>query len=198
MDRISLYMAGRETSAYFKVHGRIPFKLVHTCQADVDETREVPVVFLGDSAGGTDYKKGLSGMRGQVACVTFVGYMLECLQKSHSWYQAFDQASGRYQAYWNGVLEREFVDRDSLYESHKATNNIYYHYNMDGRTFKKTTGSTLDLIGQQGFEKVLHILVRDDPEEYQEMKRILTQTFQSDLETLGTDLLGTLDTDFAL
>jgi len=178
MGSINLFMAARSSAAYHKVQGRLSFN-----QVGVKEMRETPVVFLGDAAGGTDYKKGLSGSRGQVACVKFVKYMMESLQecKTHTWTVAQEKAMSLYQEYWDGVLESEFGEH--VKNAHTFTNHCYYKYGMEGRQLKTDgwhqsldTGTVLDLVGKEGFNRILRMLSRDEgPEEYKSTKDLLVR-----------------------
>ncbi len=63
-----------------------------------DKSEQYPYFFLGDSAGGTDYKMGLSGGRGLLA----VDFVVEALS------QGVPFAKNAYQMYWQEVIDKEF------------------------------------------------------------------------------------------
>ncbi|VEB36776.1 alanine racemase [Legionella sainthelensi] len=61
----------------------------------------VPIFFLGDSAGSTDYKFGLSVGRGFLA----VDRLINSMQEYH---YDFDEIASNYQTYWNKIISCEF------------------------------------------------------------------------------------------
>lgn len=58
-------------------------------------------IFLGDSAGSTDYKFGLSVGRGFLA----VDRLINSMQEYH---YDFDEIASNYQTYWNKIISCEF------------------------------------------------------------------------------------------
>jgi hypothetical protein len=66
---------------------------------------EIPIFFVGDSAGGTDYKLGLSLGRGLLAAEHIVAKWRE---NTFKW----DDTLKLYSIYWSNVIEREFEQND--------------------------------------------------------------------------------------
>ena len=84
----------------------------------------VPVVFVGDSMGGTDYKHGLNLGRGLYCANNLVNF----INKSN---ENLEAALNNYQNYWNNILDKEFgtPNRDLI-----SDDEIFYKYVIQGRT----------------------------------------------------------------
>jgi Alr-MurF fusion protein len=81
-----------------------------------------PLFFLGDSAGSTDYKLGLSMGRGLLS--------VQALSQSISNYDNdFTKITAHFQAYWDNIVQREFNKSPKL----SAEPWIQYHYLIKGR-----------------------------------------------------------------
>lgn len=82
----------------------------------------IPLYFLGDSAGSTDYKFGISVGRGLLA----VDMLLNSINENPT---SLDTVSVEYQHYWNKVIAREFNKGPFL----SAEPWIIYQYLIKGR-----------------------------------------------------------------
>ncbi len=90
--------------------------------SDMEIPINCPLFFLGDSAGSTDYKFGLSVGRGLLAA-----QQLSSVLTRHPHDLSFLRAN--YQAYWNEVIKREFNKGPTL----TAEPWIQYQYLVKGR-----------------------------------------------------------------
>jgi hypothetical protein len=83
---------------------------------------DYPSFFVGDSAGSTDYKMGLSMGRGLLA----TQYLASSIRRHES---NFHQVATDYQTYWDNVVVREFNQGPNL----TAEPRLQYLYFMQGR-----------------------------------------------------------------
>lgn len=92
--------------------------------------KSLPMFFLGDAAGSTDYALGLSGGRGLIAATYVADDIASRVRKGYSIAQAFNDTLASYQQYWNGVVNSEFTQNDPNLEFRK---DIYQKYFLEGR-----------------------------------------------------------------
>lgn len=111
LSRIQVFYASRMEYYWNDVVTEIPWK-----------SGSRPLFFLGDSAGSTDYKSGLSLGRGLLAVQELSQLMME-----HS--DDFAKISPRFQTYWNNIVRREFNKGPQL----PIEPWIQYHYLIKGR-----------------------------------------------------------------
>lgn len=101
-----------------------------------ESRKSLPMFFLGDAAGSTDYALGLSGGRGMIAATEVADAIVSLVHQGYSLAQAFNQTRPVYQQYWNSVLENEFNQKDPGLEFRK---DIYEKYFLAGREIGITT-----------------------------------------------------------
>lgn len=104
-----------------------------------------PVFFLGDSAGSTDYKFGLSMGRGFLA-----GNVLTTAMQEHNY--DFDRIAEHYQIYWNSVISREFNQGPLL----PTEPWIQYKYLIKGREVQFSQDKSIHYIGDEQYENYLN------------------------------------------
>jgi hypothetical protein len=114
------------------------------------ENMNAPIFFLGDSAGSTDYKFGLSVGRGFLAVDVLTNLIQHCNYN-------FDKIASNYQDYWDSVISREF-NKGPLLTSEPW---IQYQYLIKGREVKFSNNKFIHYISDEQYENYL--------EEYQHL-----------------------------
>lgn len=105
---------------------------------------DASIFFLGDSAGSTDYKFGLSLGRGFLA----VDMVTNSMQRNHN---DFDKVSASYQTYWNSVISREFNKGPML----TLEPWIQYQYLIKGREVHFSNKQSIHYIHDEQYENYL-------------------------------------------
>ncbi len=114
---------------------------------DVVATRyktETPLFFLGDSAGSTDYKFGLSVGRGFLAVEELTNSIIN---SSHD----FEKIISNYQKYWDGVIHREFNKGSQL----TSEPWILYQYLIKGREVVFSENKKINYLLDSQYENFL-------------------------------------------
>lgn len=104
----------------------------------------VPIFFLGDSAGSTDYKFGLSVGRGFLA----VDVLTNTIQNYN---YDFDKISSNYQTYWNSIISREFNKGPLL----PLEPWIQYQYLIKDREVNFSNNKSIHYINDEQYENYL-------------------------------------------
>ena len=107
---INVYYAARKEYYFIRVTTRLEVK---------SSQHKIPLFFVGDSAGSTDYTWGLSGSRGLLAA-DYIGENL---------YEGVEGVLLKYQKYWTNVIATEF-DKDIKVTSKPF---LKYKYSIKGR-----------------------------------------------------------------
>jgi len=117
LSECQLYYAPRSEAYFPQVQGLVD---------------DVPTMFVGDAAGGTDYRLGLSGSRGLMAGTFIAESLLSLVQSGASWEESLWGAMSSYQTWWNKLVEVEFSQDDS-----KLTwrPDMYQKYLFEGRSY---------------------------------------------------------------
>lgn len=134
LTKIKMFYASRSEYYWHIVATKTPW------QKDFD----APIFFLGDSAGSTDYKFGLSVGRGFLAVDVLTNSM------QHYNYD-FDQIVSTYQTYWNSVISREF-NKGPLLPSEPW---IQYQYLIKGREVEFSNNKSIHYINDEQYENYL-------------------------------------------
>lgn len=100
-----------------------------------------PLIFLGDSAGGTDYKLGLGAGRGFLAVAELINLM-------HNYDYNFNKVSLAYQTYWDKIIENEFNKDTTLFLSPW----IQYHYLIQGREVNFLDNKTIQFDTEEQYK----------------------------------------------
>lgn len=132
-----LHYAKRSESYFKKVTlSRAPVELVNNLdRSEVLNTFHVPILFAGDSAGGTDYKAGLSGGRGLMAVKDTARVLARALwhqEKVGNWTHALLETLLMYQKHWEGIVRDEF-GTDIGTEGLGSNENAWFRYITQGR-----------------------------------------------------------------
>jgi alanine racemase len=121
---------------------------------------DMPLFFLGDSAGSTDYKFGLSVGRGFLAVDKVVDSLLQ-----HQY--DIDAVSSDYQAYWDSIISREF-NKGVLLPSEPW---VLYQYLIKGRHVKFPDNRMIHYADNEQYENYL--------DEYQRLSADFYKTAES-------------------
>ncbi|OAI46489.1 alanine racemase [Gammaproteobacteria bacterium SCGC AG-212-F23] len=103
-----------------------------------------PLFFLGDSAGSTDYKLGLSVGRGLLSAQT----LSELLTK---YTNDFSKIISDFKIYWNDIIKNEFNKSSQL----TAEPKILYNYLIKGRDVIFPENSHIHFTGNEQYETYL-------------------------------------------
>lgn len=150
LTKIKVYYAAR--SEYY-------WNIVSTKWQWVNDSK-VPLFFLGDSAGSTDYKFGLSVGRGFLAVDMLVNSILQ--DQSN-----FDKIASDYQTYWKNIIFREF-NKGPLLPSEPW---ILYQYLIKGRKIKFQNNKSMHYVNGDQYDNYL--------DEYQHISTDFYQTTES-------------------
>ena len=111
LSQIQVFYAPRSEYYWDTVATNIPW---------LDDSK--PLFFLGDSAGSTDYKLGLSMGRGLLSVQALSQFIIE-------YSNDFSKIAPQFQEYWERVVMREFNQGPNL----SSESWIQYHYLIKGR-----------------------------------------------------------------
>jgi hypothetical protein len=148
-NRFGIYIPEHAKLHYAK---RLQYAFKHTHGYN---EHNVPVVYLGDAMGGTDYKYGLNLGRGLYCADNLVSFLLQTPAN-------IPEALNNYQDYWNKVLEKEFgsPEKDLI-----ADSEIFYKYAIMGRNIDDK------IFGEKDFKSFLNSLVRVSEKKFKKIKK---------------------------